>query len=59
MTQRAADDYETIQRRLVELTQPIQPRCAVPSRPAYVSDCLRSATQCPETCPLRHDWIGP
>jgi hypothetical protein len=54
----AADDFDTIRRRVAELRQTEKPRCPN-GRYALLGDCLRSFTHCPADCPFAGDWIGP
>ncbi len=54
----AADDFTLIRARKAEILADEEPKC--PSNSArLLFDCLRSSSQCGDTCPYRGDWIGP
>ncbi len=53
-----ADDYDTIGKRVAEIAKDERPRCPQ-NFSRLLHECLRSAAQCEQPCPLRDDWIGP
>ncbi len=58
MTTYAADSYDDIRARSIEIRAKEQPKCPMND---YISlyICLRSSAKCQDICPLKDRWIGP
>lgn len=54
----AADEFEVIRSRIVEIRDQAQPKCPRAASKTLFA-CLRESQRCPSECPHYHDWIGP
>ena len=54
----ACEDADIIAIRMAQIREAERPMCPlVACRTLY--DCLRTAAQCGDSCPHRHEWVGP